>query len=144
MAIDEDVGTDSLTVAVINLANALIRAGRSQEGVAELRRALPGLADLEDPELVADALTGLASITLDSSAESAPARAARMLTAANALRARERLPLRPVDRHEVDELEARVMSRLDEGVFAEAQSAAAAVDVEAALAILREELSPDF
>jgi len=143
LAIDEDVGTDSLTVAVINLANALIRAGRSQEGVAELRRALPGLADLEDPELVADALTGLASIALESSAASAPARSARMLTAANALRARERLPLRPVDRHEVDELEARLMSRLDEGDFVAARSAAAAVDVEAALAILRDELSTD-
>ena len=143
LAIDEEVGTDSLTVAVINLANALIRAGRSQEGVAELRRALPGLGDLEDPELVADALTGLASLTLESSAESAPARAARMLTAANALRVRERLPLRPVDRLEVDELEARLRSRLDEREFVEARSAAAAVDVEAALAILREELSSD-
>ena len=143
LAIDEDVGTDSLTVAVINLANALIRAGRSQEGVAELRRALPGLADLEDPELVADALTGLASLTLESNAESAPARAARMLSAATALRARERLPLRPVDRHEVDELEARLMSRLEEGNLVEARFAAAAVDVEAALAILREELATD-
>jgi predicted ATPase len=143
LTIDEDVGTDSLTVAVINLANALIRAGRSEEGISELRRALPGLAELADPELVADALTSLASTTLESSAESAPASAARMLSAANALRARERLPLRPVDRHEVDELEARLASRLDAGNLAAARSAAAAVDVEAALAILREELSTD-
>ncbi len=143
LAIDEEVGTDSLTVAIINLANALVRAGRSQEGVAELRRALPGLTDLEDPELVADGLTGLASLTLSSSAESAPARAARMLSAANALRAREGLPLRPVDRREVEDLEARLRDRLDEGAIAEARTAAAAVDVDAALAILREELSTD-
>jgi len=143
LAIDEDVGSDSLTVAIINLANGLIRAGHPKEGISELRRALPGLADLEDPGLVADALTGLASIALESSAESAPARAARLLTAANALRVRERLPLRPVDRKEVDELEERLMSRLEEGDFVAARSAAAAVDVEAALAILREELSTD-
>jgi predicted ATPase/class 3 adenylate cyclase len=143
LTIDEDVGTDSLTVSMINLANALIRAGRSQQGLAELRRALPGLAELEDPELVADALTGLASLSLDSSAEWAPARAARMLSAANALRARERLPLRAVDRREVDELEARLRDRLDESDLGEARSAAAAIDVEAALAILREALSTD-
>jgi tetratricopeptide (TPR) repeat protein len=143
LEIDEDVGSDSLAVAIINLANALIRAGRSEEGVTELRRALPGLAHLRDPELVADALTGLAAHTLDSSEEEAPARAARMLSSANALRTRERLPLRPVDRREVDELEARIKDRLEEAEFAEARSAAAAVDVEAALAILREELSTD-
>ena len=143
LAIDEDVGTDSLTVAIINLANGLIRAGRSEEGVAELRRAMSGLAELEDPELVADALTGLASVTLESNGESAPMRAARMLSAANALRARERLPLRAVDREEVDELQARLRDRLDEGDLVEARSAAAAVDVDAALAILREELSTD-
>ena len=128
---------------MINLANGLIRAGHSQEGVAELRRALPGLVDLKDPELVADALTGLASFTLESSAESAPGRAARILSAADVLRARERLPLRPVDRQEVDELEARLTDRLEDGELLEARSAAAAVDVEAALAILREELSTD-
>ena len=144
LAIDEEVGTDSLTVAIINFANALIRAGRSQEGVAELRRALPGLTALEDPELVADGLTGLASLTLRSHAESAPARAARILSAANALREREGLPLRPVDRREVEELEARLRDRLDKSAIAEARAAAAAVDIEAALAILREELSIDL
>jgi tetratricopeptide (TPR) repeat protein len=143
LEIDEEVGSDALTVAIMNLANALIRAGRHREGLVELRRALPGLADLGDPELVADGLTGLASVTLESSADEAPAHALRLLSAADALRTRERLPLRPVDRQEVDELEARVRDRLDEHDIVEARSAAAAVDLEAALAILREELSSE-
>jgi predicted ATPase/class 3 adenylate cyclase len=143
LAIDEEIGTDSVTVATVNLGSALIRAGHSQAGATELRRALPGLDELEDPELVADALTSLASRTLESSAESAPRRALRMLSAASALRARERLPLRPVDRREVDELEARLRDRLGDDDILAARSAAMVVDVEAALAILREELSPD-
>jgi predicted ATPase/class 3 adenylate cyclase len=141
LAIDEEVGSDALTVAIMNLANALIRAGRFAEGVVELRRALPGLADLQDPELVADGLTGLAAITLDSSADSAPKRALALLSEANALRARERIPLRPVDQREVDELEARLRDRLEDRDVAEAHTAATAIDLEAALAILRAELA---
>jgi hypothetical protein len=64
-----------------------------------------------------------------------------MLSAANALRARERLPLRDVDRREVDDLEERLRDRFGEGDLLEARTAAQAVDVAAALAILREELS---
>jgi predicted ATPase/class 3 adenylate cyclase len=140
LAIDEEVASDSVAVAIVNLGNALIRAGRLDEGLQELRRAFPGVADLQDPELIADALTGLAAVALESTAQSAARRALELLSAATALRARERLPLRDVDRREVDELEGRLRDRLEDRDLLQAHAEAAAVDVEAALAILRQEL----
>jgi predicted ATPase/class 3 adenylate cyclase len=140
LAIDEEYGTGAVPVAIANHGNALIRAGRFAAGVAELRRALPGLEELGDPELVADALAGAAAAALESAEDSAPARAARLLSASTVLRSNAGLPLRAMEREELDALEARIHARLDGPAMAAAQAEVAAVDVESALAMLRDEL----
>jgi predicted ATPase/class 3 adenylate cyclase len=140
LAIDEEYATGAVPVAIANLGNALIRARRIDEGVAELRRALPGLEELGDPELVADALVGTAVAAFESTEDSAPARAARLLGASVALRTKAGLPLRAMERDELDALEARIRTRLDDPAMVAAQAEVAAVDVESALAMLREEL----
>ena len=143
LAIDEELGTGALPIAIANLGGALIRAGSFDDGVAQLRRALPGLQQLEDPELVADALIVVAAATLQTAGDAAASRSARMLHAAAVLRAAAHLPLRAVERQEVDELEAALRARLDGAAMAAALSDVAAIDMEGALAILQEELSID-
>lgn len=140
LAIDEEFTTTAVPMAIANLGIALIRARRFAEGVAETRRSLPGLEELGDPELVADALSGVAAATLESGEHDAPARAARLLGASTVLRTLAGLTLRPPERAELDALDARIRTRLDVGGMAAAQAEVAAVDVESALAMLREEL----
>lgn len=140
LAIDEEFTTTAVPMAIANLGIALIRARRFAEGVAETRRSLPGLEELGDPELVADALSGVAAATLESGEHDAPARAARLLSASAVLRTAAGLTLRPPERAELDALDARIRTRLDVGGMAAAQAEVAAVDVESALAMLREEL----
>jgi predicted ATPase/class 3 adenylate cyclase len=141
LAIDEQTGGGSVVVSCANFGSTLVRAGRLEEGLAQVRRALPGIAELEDPELVIEILTSLASIALGSTAPASGVRAARLLFAADVLRERERLPLVEVDRREVDAIQARVTARVEPAILEAARSEAGAVDVPAALALAREALS---
>jgi hypothetical protein len=141
LAIDEQTGGGSVVVSCANLGATLVKAGRIEEGLQQIRRALPGIAELEDPELVIEALSSLASIALaDSGAESA-SRAARLLFATEALRERERLPLLEADRDEAAAQHARISERLPAASLEEARAEAGAVDVPAALALAREALA---
>jgi predicted ATPase/class 3 adenylate cyclase len=140
LAIDEEYQTGSVPVAIANHGNALIRARRFDEGVAELRRALPGLEELGDPELVADAMVGAAAAALESGEDDAWARAARLVSASAVLRTNAGLPLRAIEREELDALLARIRSRLGDEAIGVAEAEVTSVDVESALAMLRAEL----
>lgn len=142
LEIDEALGGGSVAVARVNLGTSLVQADRVDEGLASLRGCLPGLAELEDPELVADVLVSLASVALRSGGDLDSVRAARLLAASEALRERERQPLRAIDRREVDELHEALARRLDERAILDARSEARAIDVPAALALVGEALRP--
>ena len=135
LEIDEAFGGGAVVVSHANLGAALIRAGQYQDGLAQVRLALPGIAGLRDPELVTECLTSLAWIALASAGDEAARRAARLLFAADAIRNREGLPLRPTERAEVDELLAGVSARLSEGDLAPLRAEARAIDLDAALTL---------
>jgi predicted ATPase len=140
LEIDEGLGGGSVVVSHANLGASLIRAGRHQEGLAEIRLAQPGIAGLRDPVLVVESLTSLAWVALGAEGDAAARRGARLAFAADAVREREGLPLRPAERTEVDELAARVSARLDAGALAPLRAEARAIDLDAALTLAGEAL----
>jgi predicted ATPase/class 3 adenylate cyclase len=140
LAIDEQTGGGSVVVSCANLGSTLVRAGRLEQGLSQIRRALPGIAELEDPELVIEVLTSLAAIALGSTAPASGARAARLLFAADVLRERERLPLLDADRSAAIAIRALVTERADQATLSAARLEASAVDVPAALALAMEAL----
>src|SRR5206468_12784400 len=103
LEIDRALAGGSEVVAHANLGSALVRAGRTREGLDELRIALPGIIELGDPELVTEMLISLARNALGSPGEPAALGAARLLFAADAIRRREDLPGHPADQREFDE-----------------------------------------
>jgi hypothetical protein len=129
-----------VVVSCANLGSTLVRAGRLEQGLSQIRRALPGIAELEDPELVIEVLTSLAVIALGSTGPASGARAARLLFAADALRERERLPLLDADRNAAMAIRALVTERADQATLNAARSEAGAIDVPAALALAGEAL----
>lgn len=140
LEIDEELGSGSVIVACANLGATLIRAGRLDEGLIQIRRSLPGIEELEDPELVIETLTSLATVALGSAVPASSLTAARLLFAAEALRERERIPLRDLDRAEVDTLHARISARLDPTILLEIRAEATVVDFVAAMALARDAL----
>jgi predicted ATPase len=140
LEIDEELDGGSVVVSHANLGSALIRAGRYGEGLAQMRLAHTGIAGLRDPVLVVESLTGLAWITLSSEGHPAAIRAARLALAADAVREREGLPLRPAERTELDDLAARVSARLDTSALAPLRAEARAIDLDAALTLAGEAL----
>jgi predicted ATPase/class 3 adenylate cyclase len=141
LAIDERTGGGSVVVSCANLGSSLVKAGRFEEGLVQVGRALPGIAELEDPELVIEMLTSLATVVMGSSLPDAPERAARLLFASDALRERERLPLLDADREEAAALHARISAGLDAARLESARAEAPAVDVAAGLALAQDALS---
>ena len=140
LAIDEELGGGSVVVSHANLGSSLIRAGRHQEGLAEIRLAQPGIAGLRDPVLVVESLTSLAWVALSAEGDAAARRGARLAFAADAVREREGLPLRPAEQAEVDDLAARVSARLDAVALEPLRAEARAIDLDAALTLAGEAL----
>ena len=140
LAIDEEVHSGSVVVARSNLGAMLVRAGRLGDGVMHLQQSLPGIEELEDPELVIDTLRSLATVAIASTAPAASVTAARLLFAAEVLREREQIPLRDLDRSELDALHARILAGIDPSDLPGLQAEATVVDFIAAVALARDAL----
>ena len=104
--------------------------GRHDEAVGLLRSALAAFHDLDDTDGVAECVERLG----EAFAEDEPARAARLLLAARAIRERERIGLRPIDEAPATELLATVMASLTPTELESARADANAMDAEAAVA----------
>jgi predicted ATPase/class 3 adenylate cyclase len=140
LEIDRALSSGSEVVAHANLGSALIRAGRMQEGLDELRIALPGIAELGDPELVTEVLISLARYALAAPGEPAALGAARLLFGADAIRRRENRPAHSADLREHDELVALAAGRLEADALAPVRSEAGAIDIDAGLRLARSAL----
>jgi predicted ATPase/class 3 adenylate cyclase len=135
--IDRELGGAYVIVGTANLAVTLVRAGRIDEGLARLREALPGIRELDDPDLVIEVLAALAEAAL---AGGRPEDAARLGLAATALAAVERRPLHPSDRAKVETLVERAAASLSGETLASLRGQAATVDLQAGLALAAKEL----
>lgn len=138
LEIDRAYGGPGEVVAHANLGTALVRAGRLDEGLTELRAALPGIADLRDPELVLEVLVSLGRIALATPGDEAALRAARLLVAADAVRRREELALRELDSSEVDAALAKAIDALGPRERESLRAESAAIDLDAALSLARD------
>jgi tetratricopeptide (TPR) repeat protein len=113
LEIDESTGSaGAITVSCANLGSVLVRAGKTQQGLAQIRRALPGIAELRDPELVVEVLSVLAHVRLVAPDAGGATDAARLSLVAQELRQREGIPLREVERADVDGLLGRELAIL--------------------------------
>ena len=117
----------------LNLGSILVRAGRADEGLEQIRRALPGIGELGDPELVAAVLTSLSHIRLAASDPDGPRDAARLTLAGEELRRREGIPLLQVERDEADDLVRREAALLGPEAMASTRAEASVTDLDAAL-----------
>jgi predicted ATPase/class 3 adenylate cyclase len=136
LAIDESLGAvGNVALARANLGETLVRAGRLEDGLAQIRRALPGIAELEDPDEVATLLVSLAHARLDNAGPVSAEDVARLILASEALRERERIPLRTMDRAEVDDLLRRTSDLLEPGSLDEIRVEVSAIDLPAAIAL---------
>ena len=112
------------------LGTVLLRTGRRDEALPLLRTALMAFADLGDADGVAECLERLGEATLADD----PARAARLVGAAGAIRRQQDVPLRPPDEAAATRLMLAVEAALDADTLAAARADAAAMDLEAATA----------
>ena len=134
LAVDESSGsTSAVVVSCANLGSILIRAGRLDEGINQIRRALPGIVELRDPEVVAEILTSLAHLRLAGSDPDGADDAARLTLVAEELRRRESIPLLPIDRDEVDDLLRRELEVVGPQAMASIRAEANSTDLDAAL-----------
>jgi tetratricopeptide (TPR) repeat protein len=134
LAVDEPSGsTSAVVVSCANLGSLLIRAGRPEEGIRQVRRALPGIAELRDPEVVAEILTSLSHLRLAAADPDGAADAARLTLVAEELRRREGMPLRPIERDEADDLLRRELELLGPQAMASIRAEASVTDLDAAL-----------
>ena len=134
LAVDESSGSASgIVVSRVNLGSILVRAGRTDEGLDQIRRALPGIGELGDPELVAAVLTSLSQIRLAASDPAGPRDAARLTLAGEELRRREGIPLLQVERDEADDLLRREAALLGPEAMASTRAEASVTDLDAAL-----------
>jgi predicted ATPase/class 3 adenylate cyclase len=138
LMIDESIGAaGNVALDCANLGETLVRAGRLEDGLVQIRRALPGIAELEDPDEVANVLTSIAHAMLDSRGPTSTDDAARLLLAGEALRERERIPLRAIDRDEVDDLLQRIAVLLEPDVLDSIRAEVSSIDLPAAIALAR-------
>jgi ATP/maltotriose-dependent transcriptional regulator MalT len=126
-----------------HLAYSLHRTGRVAQHQADLgaarSRFVEGLAmqrDSGNRRGIADCLEGLAAVT---GAQQQPERAARLLAAAEALRAATGIPLPPVERPDHDRSVASVRATLGDQAFAAAWTEGRAMPLEHAIRIALEE-----
>jgi predicted ATPase/class 3 adenylate cyclase len=122
-------GAESFTRA--GLGAVRIWAGDDRAGVADLRAAIPQLAELGAMDALAEALDafGEAAVHADR-----PGRAARLLLAARELRARESVVQRPAEAERAARLVADVEASLPASEAEAAHADARAMDVAAAVA----------
>jgi predicted ATPase/class 3 adenylate cyclase len=138
LEIDRELGGAYVIVGTVNLGVTQIRAGRSAEGVALLGEALPGMAELEDPDLVVEALMGLAQAAM---LGGDPRAAARLGLAAEALAAREARPLHATDQRKLDLLIEGASATLPADVLDGLRAEVGAVDITAGLALAQEAIA---
>lgn len=112
------------------LGTALMRAGRRDEAFDLLRSALAAFNELEDADGVAESLERLGEAAIWKQ----PARAARLLLAAGAIRERERLALRGIDESRATRLMTDVTQALTEAELDLARADTNAMDIDAAVA----------
>jgi non-specific serine/threonine protein kinase len=112
------------------LGVALLRRGRTDEAIALLRKSIVAFADLGDQDGVAEMLEAIA----ETERATAPERALRLLFAAGAIRARERMERRPVDAARVEALMRDVSASVSEAEAVAAREDARAMDGDAAVA----------
>lgn len=132
LALDLKAGVPAgIATSRVNLAAVLVRTGLVSEARDMVRAALPVFADLGDPDGVAECLERLVEIA---AASGDSVGAIRFLSAATAIREREGVPLRDIDRVETDLIAAAAEESLDATVLQEARAEGAAMDVDAAVA----------
>jgi predicted ATPase/class 3 adenylate cyclase len=134
LEIDTELGGAYIFIGAANLATMLIRAGRMDDGLERLREALPGIEDIDDSDLVIEALGSVAAVAL---ARGDATAAARLSLAAEALAAAERKPFHPMDRRALDDSIAGASARVAPAQLAAIRGEVLAVDVPAGLALLR-------
>jgi predicted ATPase/class 3 adenylate cyclase len=121
--------------SLVNLGGVLIDTGRIGEGLTALRSAMPVVAELADPELVAELLEHLGQAALADGGATGAAAATRLLLTAQVLRDREGLRLRDVERAGLDKTLLAATARLDVAAVEQAAAEARAMDLDAALAL---------
>jgi tetratricopeptide (TPR) repeat protein len=133
--IDEEVGGSALAIGAANLASALVRAGRPAAGIDRLRRGLPGIAELADPELVVEALVTVAEAALAVDGPAADRWAALLSIAAERVSESASIRLHDSDRRHLLEIGARATARVAPQVLEAVRAEARAVDVESGVAL---------
>jgi len=134
LAIDESTGSaGAVAVSCLNLGSVLVRAGKTQQGLEQIRRALPGIAELGDPELVVEILSTLAHVRLEAPDANGPAEAARLSLVAQELRQREGIPLREIERDDVDDLLRRELAILGPDAINAIRAEASVTDLDASV-----------
>ncbi len=130
-AVDLDRATGARGVVAYSsslLGTVLIRTDERAAGLALIREGLRTFADLGDADGVAECLELLGEAMI----VEAPAVAARLLGAADAIRRREGVPIRPPDEAAARRAWTTLEAALDAMALAAAQDEVAAMDVEAA------------
>jgi non-specific serine/threonine protein kinase len=123
---------DPSTTPLMQMAARLSLAdGNLEQARARWRANLPALVHLGLKPYIAHAFEGLAEVD---ARQGQPARAARLLGAAEALRAQMRAPVPPVERAEYGRVVALVRDALEETAFSAAWTAGRAAGWEAAAA----------
>jgi hypothetical protein len=114
-----------------NLGGVLVHAGRIADGVRSITTVLPTVAEIGDPELIADCLGSLGHAAM---ASGDPARAARLLLMAEAIRKREGIPPGRLDEVRARKTLTAAEEQLGSTVLAAASAEANAMNSEAAVA----------
>jgi predicted ATPase len=112
------------------LGGVLVLAGRTVEGVHSIKAVLPTVAELGDPELIADCLASLGHAAM---ASDDPGRAARLLLIVQSLREREGIAPGRIDEERMRVTLAAAERQLGQAEMAAALAEAKALDGEAAV-----------
>jgi predicted ATPase/class 3 adenylate cyclase len=134
--IDVEFGGSATVVGEANLGSALVRAGRHREGLVHLRRVLPDIAELGDPELVVEALASVGEAVLASETPGARRSAALLVLAADHIRQREQVRLHDPDVRQILELRQQATADLGPALPA-LEAEAGALDTASAIALAR-------
>ncbi|HEX5692823.1 MAG TPA: hypothetical protein VFX76_22585, partial [Roseiflexaceae bacterium] len=121
-----------LASALCTLGKALCHNKQYDEARARLTESLSIRALFRHPQEIAEALEALAQLSI---AMDAPARAVRLLGAAQKLRDTAGTPLHPPDRAERDRIIAAARSRLGEDAFEAAWAAGRAMSIDEMVAL---------
>jgi predicted ATPase/class 3 adenylate cyclase len=120
------------TYSLLNLGAVKIWRGDIDEGARIVREALEVLADLEDPDGIAEAIEHLGQAALG---RADPLTAARLLYAARQVRTRAGAPLRDIDSRRVDEALVAVEAAVAPATLQAVTAESAALDEAAAAAL---------